>query len=73
MIQFDKKKYLDILNAQGVNAALTALHQDSERFENATFEGPGGYDRGSWDKLFEVREFSRELWETALKSESSSS
>lgn len=73
MIHFEKKKYLDLLNSEGVNAALTALHQDTERFENQTFEGPAGYQADSWSKLFEVREFSRELWEIALKAESSSS
>lgn len=66
MIQIDKSKYLEIARTSGVNAALTALHQDTNVWEIETFEGDQGYSPEMWKDLEEVRNFSRELWEIAL-------
>jgi hypothetical protein len=68
--QFDpaqyKQKYLEILQAEGISAALTALHKDIERWENQSFEGTEGYDPDFWKKLEEVRSFHRELWAQSI-------
>lgn len=67
LTSFDREKYLQILRTDGVNAAITALHLDTERWEIDTFEGTPGYQPEMWKELLAVREFSRELWEIALK------
>jgi hypothetical protein len=67
MIQFDREKYLRILNSDGPNSALTALHADIENWEQETFEGEKGYQPEMWNDLTQARAFSRELWEAALK------
>jgi hypothetical protein len=64
--QIDRAKYLEILKTEGLPAALTALHRDSEVLENETFEGPGGYKPELYQYLEEVRTFSRELWRVSL-------
>lgn len=61
----DKDKYLKILRTQGYDSALTALHRDTEVMEFEVFEGEKGYQRPYWDRVEEVREFSRELWRLA--------
>ena len=66
MFKINRQKYLDILKAQGLNKALTTLHLDMEALEQDTFEGPEGYQRGKWDSLPDVRDFSRELWDVML-------
>ena len=66
MFQFDKSKYLEILRAQGVNAAITALHNDTNVWEIETFEGDQGYSPEMWNAFENVRNFSRELWANAL-------
>lgn len=66
MFHFDKKKYLDLASSHGVNAALNALHQDTNVWEIETFEGDQGYSPEMWKELQEVRDFSRELWKLAL-------
>ena len=48
------------------NAAVTALHRDTNVWEIETFEGDQGYSPEMWNQLLEIREFSRELWEIAL-------
>lgn len=65
MIQFDREKYIQILRNQGVQAAITALHLDTERWETETFEGDQGYQPEMWKDLLAIREFSRELWQMA--------
>jgi hypothetical protein len=67
MLKLDKEKYYGILKSQGVDAALTALHKDKELCEFETFEGSDGYQREMWDYLAEVRELSRELWNTSIQ------
>lgn len=67
MFQIDKQKYVQIMNTEGLNAALTALHRDSEQWEYQTFEGDGGWKPEDWEKLREVRKFSRELWDQVLR------
>lgn len=62
----DRAKYLDILKSEGLPAALTALHRDSEVLEFETFEGAGGYKPEMYAFLEEVRTFSRELWRVSL-------
>lgn len=64
--QLDRAKYLEILKAEGLPAALTALHRDSEVLEFQTFEGPGGYKPELYAYLEDVRSFSRELWRVSL-------
>ncbi len=67
MLKLDKEKYYQILRSEGLNAALTRLYRDTERWEWDTFEGEKGYQPQQWDQLREVREFARELWESTLK------
>jgi hypothetical protein len=64
--KIDRAKYLEILKSEGLPAALTALHRDSEVLEFETFEGPGGYKPEMYAFLEEVRTFSRELWRVSL-------
>lgn len=73
MIHFDREKYIGIMRSQGVNAALTVLHEDVEKWEVDTFEGVEGYQSEMWNDLLEIREFSRELWQLALKPQRSTS
>lgn len=68
MLSFDRDKYIRILKSEGVNAALTALHRDTTEFEHTAFEGEKGYQPEMWSELHDVRDFSRELWEMALRS-----
>jgi hypothetical protein len=64
--QFDREKYIHIMRSEGVGAALTALHLDTERWEVETFEGDKGWQPEMFKDLEGVREFSRELWEMSL-------
>ena len=66
--QFDREKYLMILKAEGLPAALTALHKDIERLEFETFEGREGWQPEIFEQLKQIRDFSRELWDSQLKS-----
>lgn len=65
-IQLDRAKYIEIVKSEGLSAALTALHRDSERMEFETFEGRDGYKPELYAYLEEVRSFSRELWRVSL-------
>jgi hypothetical protein len=65
-IKLDRAKYIEILNSEGLSAALTALHRDSERMEFETFEGRDGFKPQLFEYLDEVRAFSRELWRVSL-------
>ncbi len=65
--QLDREKYLGILRDEGVQAALTALHKDTNLWEIETFEGEKGYQPQMFQDLIEVRRFSRELWDISLK------
>ena len=67
MIRAKKETYIQIMKTQGVSAALTALHRDTERWEHEAFEGQEGYQPDMIRDLEGVRHFSRELWEMALK------
>lgn len=64
--KFDREKYLMILQAEGLNAALTALHREIERLEFETFEGREGWQPEIFEQLKEIRTFSRELWDSQL-------
>jgi len=66
MLQFDRDKYIRIMRSEGVNAALTTLHLDTEQLELETFEGEKGYQPEMWHDLNQIRDFSRELWKMAL-------
>jgi hypothetical protein len=68
--QFDRDKYIRIMRSEGVGAALTALHLDTEGWEVETFEGDKGWQPEMFKDLMGVREFSRELWEMSLRSTS---
>ena len=70
MPKFERQKYLQILETQGVNAALTALHRDTERLEYDSFEGEQGYQPQKFEDINSVRDFARELWERALTQKS---
>ncbi len=63
----DKEKYRQIAQTDGPQAAITALHRDTEHWEWDTFEGEGGWKPSQFEALNSVRAFSRELWELALK------
>lgn len=67
MFTLDKEKYLKILKTDGLSAALTTLHRDSWEWEHETFEGQAGWQPDMYEKLEEVRKFSRELWDTLSK------
>lgn len=71
-MHFDREKYIRILEAQGLSAALTALHVDTEHWEHESFEGDKGYQPEQVKALEEVRSFSRELWNLAMKQAPSS-
>ena len=64
----NKEKYLQIAKTESVQAALTALHRDTEHWEWDTFEGEEGYKPDQFEALKDVRAFSRELWEMAVAS-----
>ena len=64
--QFDREKYLMILKAEGLPAALTALHKAIERTEFETFEGREGWQPEIFEQLKQIRDFSRELWDSQL-------
>jgi hypothetical protein len=66
-LQLDRAKYLQIAHQEGLAAALTALHRDTEQLEYQTFEGEQGYQEKLWNFLEDVRKFSRELWEADLR------
>lgn len=66
MLKLDKEKYIQLARNRGLNAALTALHLDTERWEYEAFEGDQGWKPEMWNELNEVRKFSRELWKLAL-------
>ncbi len=66
MLQIDREKYLQIARTHGAQVALTELHRDIERWEFESFEGEKGYQPQMIDDLEKVREFSREIWQTAL-------
>ena len=65
MFTLDREKYTKILKNDGLAAALTALHRDTERVEFEAFEGRLGYRPEVVEYLELVREFSRELWRTS--------
>ena len=65
---FSREKYLTILKNEGLNQALTALHLDIERLEFETFEGREGWKPELFETLKQIRQFSRELWDSQLKS-----
>lgn len=62
MLKIDKEKYRQIARNEGVNAALTRLYRDTERWEWDTFEGEKGYQPEQWEEVNDVRAFARELW-----------
>ena len=58
----DREKYLEIARTEGLPAAITTLHLDSEKLERETFEGQEGWQPALYEYSKQVREFSRELW-----------
>ncbi len=66
MLKLDREKYIQIMRTQGLSAAITTLHQDTEGWEFRTFEGESGFQPEMWKDLEEVRNFSRELWNMAM-------
>ncbi len=65
MLKINKDKYLQISREQGYQAAITALHRDTEKWEHQAFEGEQGWAPEMWNDLHAVRVFSRELWDAA--------
>ena len=59
----NKEKYLRILQTEGLNAAVTQLHQDMWALEFVCFEGVKGYQPQIFEDLKEYRKFSVELWD----------
>jgi hypothetical protein len=66
MASLDRQKYLEILNSQGVSAALTVLHRDMAIVEYEAFEGDRRAESERLGVLTEMRDFSREIWQIAL-------
>ncbi len=64
---FDRERYLEIARNESVEAALTALHRETTRWEIESFEGQKGWQPEMWKRLQAVRDFQRELWEMALR------
>jgi hypothetical protein len=62
MLKLDKEKYLQIMKSQGLSAALTTLHNDTNVLEIESFEGQKGWQPELYEYLKEVRDFSRDLW-----------
>lgn len=62
-MELNQEKYLAILKAQGVDAAVSELHRDMWALEDATFEGVEGFQEKLWNVLTEYRKFSSELWD----------
>ncbi len=58
----DQEKYFRILATEGLNAALTELHQDMWKLEFECFEGPKGYQPQIFEDLKQYRHFSVSLW-----------
>ena len=65
--KLDREKYLRLARSEGVQAALTRLHLDTERWEHTAFEGEKGWQPALWQELEAVRKFSRELWAIDLE------
>ncbi|MCM2323322.1 MAG: hypothetical protein NDJ90_08675 [Oligoflexia bacterium] len=63
----NREKYLQIARTHGIDAALTTLHRDTTGWEYLTFESEKGYRPEVFEELKTIREFSRELWELALR------
>ena len=61
--KLDRQKYLKILENEGLNSALTTLHQDMWSLEFECFEGQQGYQPKVFEDLKEWRKFSLELWD----------
>jgi hypothetical protein len=59
----DKEKYYRIMEFEGLNAALTALHQDMWSIEFDCFEGQKGYQPQVFEDLKAYRQFSLDLWD----------
>jgi hypothetical protein len=64
--KLDKEKYYRILKSEGLSAAITQLHRDSNELEFELFEGAKGYQPDLWEYMKEVRRFSVELWNSQL-------
>jgi hypothetical protein len=58
MNRLDREKYLQLLRNQGLAAALAALHQDQEN---------QAYEPLERDFNLTLNQFSRELWDIALR------
>ncbi len=67
MSTLNKAKYLDIAREQGVSAALTELHRDMAIVEYQAFEGDRRAEPELLNQLNAMRDFSREIWDLALK------
>jgi hypothetical protein len=56
-----------MVKTHGLSAAISALHQEKEQLEYATFEGEKGYDPELWKVVQEYCDFSRALWDKAME------
>ena len=65
---FERQKYLDLLQSEGLSQALTVLHRDIKQLEFDSFEGTEGWKPELFEKLKAIRSFSRELWNIQLNS-----
>ncbi len=61
-LALSQEKYYQILNSDGLSAALTAIHEDLKELEFECFEGPKGYQPDLYEEIKKLREFSRNLW-----------
>lgn len=60
---FSRDKYIQVLESQGLHAAITALHDDLRELEQECFETPEGYNAALYDTMRLMRSFSTELWD----------
>jgi len=67
MAQLNRQKYLDIVQTQGISAALTTLHRDMAIVEYQAFEGNRKTEPELLEQLNSMRDFSREIWDIALR------
>ena len=66
MLPIDKDKYIQIARTEGPNAAITALHKDTNLIEIESSEGKAGWDPELFEQIKKIRDFSRELWDAAV-------
>lgn len=61
-----RKKYLSMAKSLGIDATITALHNEVGQMESHIFDG--GYEENRLELVQKLRELSREIWTTKFNS-----